>query len=172
MRTPLTVQHLHKLAAGWPGQYFSLHELLFSENALQAGLDNLPTAEEFALLKQFVINCLNPLRARWGGPLIITSGFRDPQVDALADNIKNASDHCCVRGAAADLRPAIQDERAVRSLYRMIADSSVPFDQLILYPTRLHVGWRPDGNRRELRRAEAGRYPLVTTEELALMERR
>lgn len=136
----------------WPARFFPLSELLQSEDAETANLDNLPTVEELQLLKQFVVVVLDPIRESFGEAIDINSGFRDPQVNQLVGGVES-SDHRCQIGAAADIRPShdFSTERC-NLLYRLIVDSHLPFDQLIHYGNRVHIGWRPGNNRRELKK--------------------
>ena len=67
-------------------KYFSIRELIRSETALRLGLDNTPSDEHLANLKQLVDLLLDPLREAWGAEcarrgfgdpaLIVTSGYR------------------------------------------------------------------------------------------------
>lgn len=73
-------------------------------------------------LCQFV---LEPLRARWGGPLIVVSGYRSPQWNTHVGGAMN-SQH--MKGTAADVRPSkIVDIAAFQALIDdMLADGELP----------------------------------------------
>lgn len=165
-RSPVSVQQLFKVMQSWQSTYFPLHELLYSSNAEAAQLANLPTEAELENLSRLAQFCLDPIRHAWGAPILVSSGFRDPEVNALAGGVSH-SDHLCQLGAAADIRPESATEIRVKKLYRMIAESVIPFDQLIFYGTRIHVGFRGEQNRFELRKKGDGHYPFVTKEEVA-----
>jgi len=165
MRQPMTFQQYLAYRKGWPVDcFFEPEELLFSETALAKGLDNLPTTEEWERLKVFLKSLLKPVRILWGAPLLVNSCFRDPEVNEL-DGGTDTSDHLFQIGGAADLRPLSGTDAAARDLFHRVAENALDakrepsFDQLILYPERVHVGWRPTGNRKELRRAIKVRKP-------------
>lgn len=159
-RQPLTIQALFKQMIHWPGKHFSLAELVYSRDAEQANLPNLPSMNELSLLARLTTEVLDPIRVLWDGPIYVNSGFRDPAVNDLAGGVEH-SDHLAQMGAAADIRPAVATEMAVRGLYKVIAKSSVQFDQLILYDGRMHIGWRPLGNRKELRIRVGDKEPMM-----------
>ncbi len=166
-RQPVQIQTLFKLMIHWQGKHFTLAELLYSEDGEAANLANLPTSAEISLLARLTTEVLDKIREKWDAPIYVNSGFRDPQVNDLAGGVDNSS-HLCSDGAAVDIRPANATETNVKGLYRLIAESSLTFDQLILYDGRIHVGWRPLGNRRELRYKITGtnKEPLLPRSEL------
>ena len=83
-------------------KYFKIQELTRSTTAEACGIDNTPTAEAVKNLESLVLNVLDPLREAWGGPIIITSGYRCEALNARVGGVKN-SYH--TRGMAADIRP-------------------------------------------------------------------
>lgn len=165
MRKHISIQQLFKVMQTWQSTYFPLCELLYSSNAEAAHLDNLPTELELSRLSKLATLVLDPIRHAWGAPILVTSGFRDPQVNMIVGGVAD-SDHLCAAGAAADIRPENATEERVKMLYRTIAESRISFDQLIFYGTRIHVGYREEQNRFELRKKVDGHYPFVTDEEL------
>ena len=91
-------------------KYFSIRELIRSETALRLGLDNTPSDEHLANLKQLVDLLLDPLREAWGAEcarrgfgdpaLIVTSGYRGFRLNEAVEGSATSA-HCC--GSAADL---------------------------------------------------------------------
>ena len=76
-------------------KYFSIQELCRSNTAVRLGIDNSPTGEVRMRLTALIENILDPLRAAWGAPIIVTSGYRCPALnravirtltDSRADN--------------------------------------------------------------------------------------
>ena len=77
----------------------SLRELIKSESAIRFGLSNDPTEEIIKNLQNLATNILQPVRNHYNQPLIITSGYRSPEL-CLKIGSSNKSQH--TRGQAAD----------------------------------------------------------------------
>lgn len=112
------------------GKHFTLDEFTQSQTAARKGIDNIPTPEAFANLEALVLNILDPLRDRIGQPIVVSSGYRSPELNkAIGGASKNGqpiSQHCF--GEAADITcPAIGQQQ----LFEIIRHSDLPFDQLI-----------------------------------------
>ena len=104
-------------------------------------------------LQALVSNVLEPVRERLGMPIVVNSGFRCPIHNVAVGGVAN-SQH--VRGEACDCR--CDDNRR---LAKIIVDLG-KFDQLILYPTFVHVSWkRGGGNRQEILRKTSAGYQKV-----------
>ena len=63
-------------------KYFSLEEFTRSDTARRLGISNDPTPEHIQNLSDMCVNLLDPLREAWGGPLIVTSGYRGYKLNA------------------------------------------------------------------------------------------
>lgn len=111
----------------WLSPHFTLDELTTSQTAERLGLDNTPDADALAALKRTCLG-LEAVRVRLGGaPIIISSGYRSLEVNAAVGG-SAASQH--TRGEAADfISPGFGNPRAIVDA---LADSEVPYDQLIL----------------------------------------
>lgn len=117
--------------------HFSLSELTVSETATRIGLDNQPHDAALKNLKRLAA-ILEQIRTAVGGPIVVTSGYRSPQVNR-AINGSMSSAH--MTGQAADIhKPGMTP----RQLAEAIKSSGVILDQLILeYPDAngwVHVG--------------------------------
>ena len=88
---------------GWEGVYFTLTELTYSATATAHSIANVPSAEAVKNLESLVLNVLDPLREAWGGPIIITSGYRCEGLNARVGGAKYSYHRL---GMAADIRPA------------------------------------------------------------------
>lgn len=167
----MTVQRFFLLTKYWRGEHFTAAALCYSSNADVNGKDNLPTADELKLIEEFCVECLDPVRRAWGKPLVVTSGFRDPEVNDLADGVATSL-HLCQKGCAADIRPQGNDPDDNVRLWLCIADwglkgTPVPlFDEVILYQGRVHVGWRRAGRMGELLERVNGKDRAVTVGEM------
>lgn len=62
-------------------EHFSLAEMTRSQAAARRGLDNTPGAKAVAALKDLCVKVLEPIRAHFARPVIVSSGFRAPAVN-------------------------------------------------------------------------------------------
>ena len=142
------------------GQYFTISELTRSATATQHHIDNTPPADVRAKLEALIVNCLDPIRRIYGRPIIVSSGYRCPELNALVGGVSN-SQH--TKGEAADLVPASGGSLAgiVRAAVQFGG-----FDQLILEQAGgskwVHVSWRSSGNRHKILAYKNGRYTDIT----------
>lgn len=131
--------------------HFSLREMTRSDLATRHNLDNTPPPAAVENLRALCGNVLEHVRAAFQKPLVISSGFRSPEVNELAGGNKLGSHPL---GEAADFEIPGVDNREVA---RWIAKSDLPFDQLILEfyvegdsdSGWLHVSHRKANNRRQ-----------------------
>jgi zinc D-Ala-D-Ala carboxypeptidase len=146
-------------AAAGPTPHFTWVELAVTST----GLPNTPTPEARANLTNLARTVLEPLRAATGDrPIIVSSGYRSPQVNAAIAGSAHDSQH--LRGEAADIR---SNHVSSETLAAYAVELGLPYDQLIWYhPARgghVHVSaviGRPP--RREVRyQPETGRTILV-----------
>lgn len=139
-------------------KYFSIKELSASSEARRMGIDNTPTSSAVANLTALVEAVLDPLRARYGYPIHVSSGYRCPRVNASVGG-KRTSQH--VSGEAADIYVGNPKDKAM--LFTLIY-YLLPFDQLIWErgtdeaPSWIHVSYREGNNRRECLRYDGRRY--------------
>ena len=130
------------------GRFFSWAELTGSSAARRLGIDNTPPPEAQANLQALVADVLDPLRARLGRPIRVTSGYRSPEVNRAIHGAEH-SQH--LRGEAVDIKA---DGMVAEELARAIVRSGLPYDQVIWYaPKRgghVHLSYtRARANRRE-----------------------
>ena len=121
-------------------KYFSLSELTVSEIAARRGLKNSPFGKQLDNLKQTALN-LDFIRDGLGQPVIVTSGYRSPEVNAAVGGSKTSA-HC--HGLAADFTcPGYGNPLAVA---KAILASGIEFDQLIHeYGAWVHIGFAEPG---------------------------
>ena len=99
---------------------------------------------------------LDIIRERWGGPLTVVSGYRDPvfnkklaEASAARNGVSGvASQSQHIFGRAADIRPLIPTKERVALLHRFTLklwdDGRIPaMGGLGLYPGWIHVDTRP-----------------------------
>lgn len=128
--------------------YFTISELVVSDQAKKQGIDNTPTGEIKLHLKELIENLLNPIREAWGGPVIVTSGYRCPKLNAYVSGVKNSAH---LTGYAADLIPGNgQRAKFIKFVQNYLKTANIPFDQCINeYNRWCHVGlYGPSHNQR------------------------
>ena len=116
--------------------YFSLSEMIQSGYATRHGIDNTPNAEALANLR-YTAEQLDRVRSLLGVPVLISSGYRCEKVNTAINGSKN-SQH--LRGQAVDFTaPSFGNPEQIA---KAIANSHIPFDQLILeYGAWVHVSF-------------------------------
>lgn len=125
---------------------FTLEEFTISQEAERRGIDNTPpknivktliyTAENMELVR----NVLN------SHPIIISSAYRSPVVNAAVGGSKN-SQH--MTGQAVDF--TCPKFGTPREIVRKLKNSSLEYDQLILEFDRwVHISFSAKGNRKQL----------------------
>ena len=97
-----------------------------------------PSAEQN--LQALVDHVLDPARERLGMPITVNSGYRCPAHNKAVGGVKN-SQH--LKGEAADITCA--DNKRLAEIIEQLGN----FDQLIVYPTFLHVSYKRQGVNRE-----------------------
>ena len=128
-------------------KYFSISELLKSDTAIKQRLWNSAPTEAEENLRALVDEVLDPLREAYGRPIRVNSGYRCPKLNTLVGGTPN-SQH--MRGEAADIQPVVGNEADLPELARILIENG-KFDQLILYPTFIHVSYRKLGwNRKQV----------------------
>lgn len=110
-------------------------------------------SEVRANIVALVEHVLDPVRERLAKPIIVNSGYRCPKRNLAVGGVKN-SQH--MKGEAADIRCA--DNEALK---RIIKEQGV-FDQMIVYPTFIHVSYKRNGaNRHQVLKKTDGGYIAV-----------
>lgn len=116
--------------------YFTLSEMIQSGYATRHGIDNTPNAEAMANLR-YTAEQLDRVRSLLGVPVLVSSGYRCEKVNTAINGSKN-SQH--LRGQAVDFTaPSFGNPEQIA---KAIANSHIPFDQLILeYGAWVHVSF-------------------------------
>ena len=81
-------------------KYFSIEELVKSATAERLAIDNTPPRAAQRMLTILVEQLLDPIRRRYGAPIIVTSGYRCPALNTAVGGVAN-SHH--IVGCAADI---------------------------------------------------------------------
>ena len=124
---------------------FSLSELVYSETALERGIDNTPPPEIVENLRRLAAG-LEAVRSLLGGPLAISSGYR---CAALNEAVGGSSTSQHLQGLAVDFEcPAFGTALEVADAIRR---SALEFDQCILeYGRWVHLSFSDAPRRRML----------------------
>ena len=118
-------------------------------------------AEARQNIEALVANVLDPVRDEYGKPIYVNSGYRCAKHNAAVGGVPR-SQH--MLGQAADI--SVKSEKLkvkseLETLARIIVAQG-KFDQLILYPTFLHVSYRRSGvNRHKVLRKTSTGYAVV-----------
>lgn len=138
-------------------EHFTLAELVHSTTAESRNIKNVPDIDSLNNLKFLVKNVLEPLRIKYGKPIIVSSGYRCIQLNRVIGGAAN-SQH--TSGKAADIHSSSDSLSDNRELFRTILSSGIEFDQLIwefgneTEPDWIHISydWK-HGNRKQILKA-------------------
>ena len=129
-------------------KYFTFNELTYSATARQRGIRNEPDEAQKENLRKLVENLLDPIRERWRKPILVSSGFRSPQLNKAVGGVRN-SEH--LTGCAADitLSSRMDNER----LFKMIRNQKdLMWRQLINEGKGrwIHISYNEADNKRQV----------------------
>lgn len=113
---------------------FTLREFIRSQTAERRGISNMPSADHLEAMELLCAKILEPVRAHFGKPVKITSGYRSGELNRAIGG-SPTSQHS--KGEAADFEIAGVDNRRVAKWI----ESNLVFDQLILEG---HVAGQPN----------------------------
>lgn len=136
--------------------HFTLAEMTVSETAARRGIDNDPPPDVVERLKHTALG-LEAVRTRLGAPIVVSSGYRSPALNAAIGGAQN-SDH--TRGDAADfICPGFG---APSTIVSALKDSGIQFDQLIEEFGRwVHISFGPRMRGQVLRIDRNGTRPWM-----------
>ena len=128
--------------------HFTLAEMTHSYTAVRLGMKNVPNAAAIEALRLVCVNVLEPVRAHFGRPVTINSGYRSQAVNRA---VKGSSTSQHVKGQAVDFEVPGVANGDVAAWVRF----NLQFDQLILEaytpgnPSSgwVHCSWCPSGRR-------------------------
>ena len=111
---------------------FTYEELIQSATARRLKINNTPSKVQKESLRKLAETILQPIRDKYGKPLIVTSGFRCEKLNKAIGGSKT-SQHC--KGEAADIRSvsdSVADNKALFDLIlQMINKGEIKVGQLI-----------------------------------------
>ncbi|MFM0021616.1 D-Ala-D-Ala carboxypeptidase family metallohydrolase [Paraburkholderia azotifigens] len=139
--------------------HFTLEEFVASQTASRNNIPNVPGPDIVVNLTA-TAQALEKVRALLGKPIIISSGYRSPELNKV---VKGAIDSAHIYGLAVDFI-APQYGTPI-DICRLLQTSTLVFDQLIFEHTWVHLGLPKNGapNRRQLLTAHFGGGPTTYT---------
>jgi hypothetical protein len=127
---------------------FSYREFEQSATADRLGICNVITTVRVRdAVLALTLSILQPLRDFLKLAVLISSGFRCRELNIAVGGV-DTSQH--TKGEAADIYVLLKDGSRMPSveLARIIIKLGLPFDQLIIYPTFVHVSHKLEGAQR------------------------
>ena len=136
-------------------KYFTVEELCRSATAAARRIDNRPPNEAADRLQTLIEELLDPIRAAWGGPIAVNSGYRSPALNRAVGGV-STSQH--LKGEAADITvgSTADNKRLFDKIVAMQAAGRITFDQLIWEkgsatgPDWIHISYRAGANRNQI----------------------
>lgn len=123
---------------------FTLGEMIASDTAKKAGIDNTPTLLAISHLEELCVYLLQPIRDAWGKPIKVTSGYRCYRLNRLVGGSPTSAHPL---GWAADIRPASGSyDEFEKFVVEFLKKSGLKWDQVIREKSGksrwLHIGFR------------------------------
>lgn len=118
---------------------FKYSEFEYSDMAKKHGIDNTIPSELKPNVKALVDNVLQPLRDVWGA-MPINSGYRCRELNEKVGGVETTQHR---RGEACDVKCSNPIKLA-----KLAKDLGLPFDQIGVYSTFLHISHKRNGNNR------------------------
>lgn len=109
---------------------FTYDELIYSATANRMGIDNTPSKDEKESLIKLAKEILQPIRDKWGGPIVVTSGYRCEAVNRAVGGAKTSQHRL---GQAADIKigSKAQNKALFNLIQKMIKIGDIRVGQLI-----------------------------------------
>lgn len=124
---------------------FSISELCKSDTAQKHGITNMPDLKALDNLLNLIFYLLQPIRDKFG-PITVTSGYRNNQLNKLVGGVSN-SNH--LYGCAVDIIPI---KASFKQIYDFVVKYLV-FDECYIEQSNgkkwLHIAYRKNNNRRK-----------------------
>lgn len=120
---------------------FKYSEFERSDTARMYGIDNTIPEEVKPRIKALVDNVLQPLRDVWGA-MPINSGYRCRELNDKVGGVESSQHRT---GEACDVRCSNP-----LKLAQLAKDLGLPFDQIGLYPTFVHISHKFNGKQRKM----------------------
>lgn len=109
---------------------FTYDELIYSATASRLGIDNSPSKDEKEKLVKLAKEILQPIRDKWDGPIVVTSGYRSEALNKAVGGVKTSQHRL---GEAADIKVGskAQNKALFNLIQKMINIGDIKVSQLI-----------------------------------------
>lgn len=137
---------------------FTLEELTNSSTAKRLGIDNIPNNEQVENLRTLCEKVLQPIREKYGKPIIVSSGFRCEKLNKAVGG-SPTSEHRY--GMAADFHSVSDTLSDNKALWDLIRTMNLNFGQLIYEygndagPDWIHISYNEKNNRKQILRCKS-----------------
>lgn len=115
-------------------EFFTIEEFTNSSTAKRLGIKNDPSLEVVRNIQYGVDMILDPLRRKYGKPIIITSGYRCPELNQAVGGVKTSWHQ---RGCAADIH--IESEEDAKIKFDIL--KTLPSVDTVLFEHSAHSEW-------------------------------
>ena len=128
---------------------FKLSEFEASATGSRLGIVNKIPADYVPNVQALVDHVLQPLADATGWTTDISSGYRNPTLNKAVGGVPS-SQHLV--GKAADTKHRTKQRGQIPrvEVARKVLELGLPFDQMILYPTFVHISYNGGRNRRQV----------------------
>lgn len=124
---------------------FKISELIHSDIAIKNNINNMPDINSLDNMLNLIFYCLQPIRNKINKPIIISSGFRNSEVNFLVKG-KTNSQH--LKGQAVDF---IIKGMKIEDIINFVKKSNIEYDQLINeYDKWVHISYVKGKNRKQI----------------------
>lgn len=145
--------------------YFTIEEICRSSVAKQHNINNVPDEPEILNNINYLIENLDALREAWGASVIVSSGYRCPELNKLVGGSKTSSHQT---GFAADIQPKSMDDFDKFSAFCREYFKHHDFDQLILEQVGnskwIHISFDPKNRKQFLKTNNGKQYQIWNQE--------
>ena len=112
------------------GKFFTRAEIIKSMTAYKNKIDNTPKDETIYNNIDSLIDFLDKVRYAWGNAIIVTSGYRCPELNEIVGGVKTSGHQY---GYAVDLIPANNKKIEFFEFFKnYLEENKLDFDELIL----------------------------------------
>ena len=126
---------------------FTISELIHSDEAVKNKINNMPDINSLDNLLELVVLCLQPIRDKLKKPMIITSGYRNAQVNKLVGGVSNSMHQY---GQACDFKVS---GMTPAQIVEFIKKSGVEYDQVINESDKwVHISYVKGNNRKQVKK--------------------
>ncbi len=131
--------------------YFTIEELCASDTARRRGIDNRPSAAISGKLQTLIEQLLDPIRAVWGSPIAVNSGYRSPKLNAAVGGV-STSQHLWGEAADISVGSPADNKRLFDKIVELQKAGRIAFDQLIDESGYkwIHISYRAGANRNQI----------------------